>query len=286
MTSVEAIEFDCDGDGLVGILHRPETPAATGVIIVVGGPQYRVGSHRQYVLLARQLSANGFAVLRFDCRGMGDSEGRFPGFEHIGPDIRAAVDTMCRRVPVISRVVLWGLCDAASACMIHGWRDERIAGLVALNPWVRSDQTLARAYLRGYYVRRLLSRDFWIGLLSGRMQAAAAARDLRQQLAAVTSDGSGADFVADMLGGLDRIKGPVAIILSGNDLVAVEFSTVAARADWQRLLAEPRFLQHTVKAATHTFSSAAWRAEVERETLAVVTMVDRDLTAENCRRLP
>ena len=52
--------FRCAGEELVGILHP--APGATGVVIVVGGPQYRVGSHRQFLLLARRLAASGIPV--------------------------------------------------------------------------------------------------------------------------------------------------------------------------------------------------------------------------------
>src|SRR5262245_60307703 len=67
-----AVVFGCEGEELLGVLHEPAsdgatgTPASTGVIIVVGGPQYRVGSHRQFVLMARELARRGHAVLRFD----------------------------------------------------------------------------------------------------------------------------------------------------------------------------------------------------------------------------
>ena len=53
--------FACAGETLLGILAEPQTPAHTGVVVVVGGPQYRVGSHRQFVLLSRALAAAGFA---------------------------------------------------------------------------------------------------------------------------------------------------------------------------------------------------------------------------------
>ncbi len=36
--------FECQGESLVGILHQPEEAAPIGVLVVVGGPQYRVGS--------------------------------------------------------------------------------------------------------------------------------------------------------------------------------------------------------------------------------------------------
>ena len=66
----EALVFGCGGEALVGVLARPDAPAARGVLIVVGGPQYRAGSHRQFTHLARELARNGIASLRFDYRGM------------------------------------------------------------------------------------------------------------------------------------------------------------------------------------------------------------------------
>ena len=68
--------IDSGGRLLIGMLHRPESAdARRAVVVLVGGPQYRVGSHRQFVLLARELCRRGIAVLRFDFSGMGDSDG-------------------------------------------------------------------------------------------------------------------------------------------------------------------------------------------------------------------
>ena len=113
----QAIGFDCRGERLVAVLHPGADDARRGVVIVVGGPQYRVGSHRQFVMLARHLARAGVPVLRFDYRGMGDSEGSHPGFEHVGPDIEAAIDLLCARAPSVREIILWTLCDAASAAL-------------------------------------------------------------------------------------------------------------------------------------------------------------------------
>ena len=52
----QAFVFPCAGERLLGIVTMPECPRATGVLLVVGGPQYRVGSHRQFLLLSRALA--------------------------------------------------------------------------------------------------------------------------------------------------------------------------------------------------------------------------------------
>jgi hypothetical protein len=87
-----ALMFECGGETLVGVLAEPASPAMVGVLIIVGGPQYRAGSHRQFVLLSRQLAATGVAAMRFDYRGMGDSTGSPSSFDDVSEDIAAAID--------------------------------------------------------------------------------------------------------------------------------------------------------------------------------------------------
>ena len=140
----EAVVFECEGESLVGVLSLPAAPATRGVLIVVGGPQYRVGSHRQFTLLARHLAAHGIPSLRFDYRGMGDSSGAVRSFEAVDADIRRAIDIFYERVSGLESVVIWGLCDAASAALFYAHRDARVGGLVLLNPWVRTPEGMAR----------------------------------------------------------------------------------------------------------------------------------------------
>ena len=149
--------FECTADSLVGILSRVGETAPRGVLIVVGGPQYRAGSHRQFTLLARHLAHEAIPVLRFDYRGMGDSTGDIRSFEHISEDIRCAIDRFFAEVPGLRDVAIWGLCDAASAALFYACGDPRVSGLVLANPWVRTPEGEAKTYLKHYYRQRLLS---------------------------------------------------------------------------------------------------------------------------------
>ena len=238
MARTTPITFRCEGELLHGMLDRPETSADTGVLVIVGGPQYRVGSHRQFVLLARALSARGLPVLRFDYRGLGDASGAPRTFEDIGPDIRAGIDEFFRRVPTLRRVVLWGLCDAASAAMFYAGSDARVGGLVVLNPWARSEQTVARAYLRHYYLRRVFDLNAWRELLSGRKSPlrtmGSALGTVREAIGGGGNTGSAekaperAPLVDRMRQGLDAFKGPVLLVMSGDDITAAEFRGVTS----------------------------------------------------------
>ena len=123
--SERPLVFPCNNSLLYGILSLPEQTGSRGVLIVVGGPQYRVGSHRQFTLLARFLAAHGVPVLRFDCRGMGDSEGEVRTFEDFEDDLSCAIDSFFEEVSPLNDLVIWGLCDAASAALFHAHRDQR-----------------------------------------------------------------------------------------------------------------------------------------------------------------
>ena len=39
--------------------------------------------------------------------------------------------------------------------------DPRVAGMVLVNPWIRSDASYAKTQLVHYYGKRLLQREFW-----------------------------------------------------------------------------------------------------------------------------
>ena len=130
----EPAVFECEGCRLVGIVTQPASPIDIGVVIIVGGPQYRAGSHRQFTLLARYLADHHIASIRFDYRGMGDSEGQPQDFNEIGPDIQAAINTLLAWSGAIERIALWGLCDAATASASYTHKDARVEQLILLNP--------------------------------------------------------------------------------------------------------------------------------------------------------
>ena len=264
----EAMVFACGKDRLVGIVAAPEKPAPCGVLIVVGGPQYRVGSHRQFTLLARDLAEAGIASLRFDYRGMGDSTGGARTFEHAQEDIGSAIDRLMERQPALREVVIWGLCDAASASLFYAHGDKRVSGLVLLNPWVRTDEGMARAQLKHYYGARLLQRAFWQKLLTGDVAVREALSGFAGRLMQALQRNTEASPTAKPLPermeeGLRRFRGRVLLILSGNDLTAQEFKDLVARSPgWQSLLQGERVTRRELPEANHTFGRREWRDQV------------------------
>ncbi|MDL2356424.1 MAG: hydrolase 1, exosortase A system-associated [Pseudomonadota bacterium] len=254
ITVQRALRFGCHGNGLVGIVEVPERPLPRGVLVVTGGPQYRVGSHRQFTMLARTLSQRGIPVMRFDRRGMGDSEGEPRSFECIDDDIGAAIKEFFMQVPEMEEVVIWGLCDAASAAAFYACTDARVRGLVLLNPWVRTPEGAARAMLRYYYLARLGEVAFWKKVASGNLDFAASASALRQNMRLATSD-RGALLPRRVFDSLARFKGHVMVILSGDDQGAGDFARLMVRHN-------VRAKRLDIDGANHTFASEKWRTQV------------------------
>lgn len=99
---VEEVLFESlGGIQLAGTLTRPDsTGPFPGVVLVAGaGPHDRDGTfmnHRPLLVLADHLTRAGFAVLRFDERGVGESEGEFgpATARQLAGDISSAVQTL------------------------------------------------------------------------------------------------------------------------------------------------------------------------------------------------
>lgn len=285
-----AFLFPCEGDELVGIVAVPAGDCSeTGVLVIVGGPQYRVGSHRQFVLLARDLAARGHPCMRFDYRGMGDASGEARTFESVGDDIRAAIDAFVTRPRAPRRVVLWGLCDAATAASFYASGDPRVAGLVLLNPWVRTEAGEAGTYLRHYYLRRLRDPAFWKKLVGGGVAVAGALAGFAtaaRRTRGGTVEHKGQALPERVAHALVDAEKPFVVVLSGRDYVAREFERAAASGGpWDRLPAARNPVR--LFSADHTFSSAAYRnavAEMTARWLATLEPGFVSPDAQMCRR--
>ncbi len=225
--------------------------------------------------------------MRFDTRGMGDSEGEFPEFENIDDDIDTAIGAFLEATPGLERVVLWGLCDAASAILFYAHRDSRVAGAVLVNPWVRTETGLARTHLRHYYSGQLANTAFWRRLFTGRVSVGRAIRSFIDTIRAGLSGDRKSNNdrrvpVMDdlplperMAQGMRAFGGPVLLILSGEDLTAREFEDAAKSSPlWRELLSDPRVTRKDLKEADHTFSRQDWCDSVSRWTCEWVKSSD------------
>lgn len=273
------VVFDCEGSRLVGMVHRPAQPRERGLLIIVaGGPQYRGGLARIQVRLARRLAAAGVPVMRFDYRGLGDSEGQFRGFRQVEADIAAALQTFMAQVAGMREVALWGGCDASSASLINGWKFPQIKGLLLGNPWVHSEETSDKVAV-AHFRQRLRDVDFWLKLLRGGYNPLPALGTLLRTLlkpvrrifgtgAAPAAEAARDDvtlpFQARMRLGMARFRGDVLLVMSGRSLVSKEFDQLITQSPaWQQALASPsRIMRVELPDADQAYSTITSQGEV------------------------
>ncbi|MEH6648945.1 MAG: hydrolase 1, exosortase A system-associated [Motiliproteus sp.] len=281
MFNEEAVVVEIQGGQLTGIVHQGDKRVKTGVLIVVGGPQYRVGSHRQFVHLARFLAAQGVPVMRFDNTGMGDSSGQKCSFDRLDTDLSAAIDSFMSTVATLEQVVLWGLCDGASAAMMYGHQDHRVRGLVLVNPWMENSQAKAHARVSQYYVKRFINIDFWKKLIKGEARILNSLQEFfctlkgvfyPKKSASKETVASTQPYQQRMLHGLQSYSGKVLFVLSGNDLTAKEFNLqMAGDSHWAKVIeSELVSFEHNTD-ADHTFSSREFKDWVAERTATFIS---------------
>lgn len=291
MADLSAFTFPSGSEELLGLIHTPmdkggdKIPSEEtdrGVLIVVGGPQYRVGAHRQFIHMARSIASAGLPVMRFDYTGMGDSSGEFPGFENVGNDVEAAVNEMKRRCPAVKKFTVWGLCDGASVALMNASKQPGVDQLVLVNPWVWSEDNEAATITRHYYAKRLVRPDFWRNVFSGRVNILPALKSFLQtilsaaipQKSAQREPAPGAEHCDQsahapyqdlMAAALAEFGGRVLILLSGNDLVARDFEDRLRRDKrWRSAIRQSEVDVRHIEQADHTFSRSDWKKAVAK----------------------
>lgn len=266
MTTVQerALTFSCDGESLLGIAHLPERPSNIGVVFVAGAPQYRVGAHRLFVTLGRELSQSGFPVFRFDVRGLGDSSGRRVSFEEMHDDLVAALAAFKRSSPEVDKIVLLGLCDGASAILLDGVKLTGVEGVVLINTWAQMAEGRTKAMQRSYYLGRLRNWRTWPAALMGRANGARP-QDVGTTSKTASSPAVGKttevpSFIPKMLDNWLQFRGRSLVVSSQDDVTAAAFDAVVGdRVGWRKLRKQGRVSRAKIKGADHTFSSTRAR---------------------------
>ncbi len=158
-----AVRFG-EGGNLVGIVTEPEPSlfdvGRPGVVFLNSGILHRVGASRLYVQMARRMAAAGLPALRFDHSGVGDSELRRDDrsvVESAVSEVQEAMDLLHQRKGV-DRFILVGLCSGADMAYWTALEDERVAGLVQIDPFLYR----TRAFFLRHYLPRLFSARAWL----------------------------------------------------------------------------------------------------------------------------
>ena len=113
-------------------------PGAHGlaVILLNAGVLHRVGPHRLHVILARRLAQAGLTSLRLDLGGIGDSVASSDAAtfrESAVADTRTAMTGVTGALGS-ERFVIFGVCSGADNAIATAIADDRVAGIVLVDP--------------------------------------------------------------------------------------------------------------------------------------------------------
>lgn len=256
--------FDCAHEALLGTLDDAKGP--TGLLIVTGGRQTRIGPHRMMAMLARELAAQGYPVFRYDRRGVGDSTGHDAGFRRSGPDMLAAATAFRAACPQMESLWALGLCDGASALALN--HDvTAFAGLILLNPWVIEAQAGAPppAAIRAHYRQRLLTAKGLSHVLRRGFNPLAALKGVRAAFQAPDQA-----LASDVMASLGRFGGTAHILLAKRDATARAYLDVHHGKLGAPLKNTRRIALATLDSASHSFASRDNQAWLKAQVLSAL----------------
>lgn len=220
------IDFACARETLAGTLD--EAPGATGLLIVSGGNEIRIGAHRGMAMLAARLAARGIPVFRFDRRGIGDSTGENGGYASSAPDIAAAAAAFRGAAPHVTRIAGFGICDAATALALFG-AAAGVDRLILANPWVveTDDELPPTAAIRARYAERLRDPRQWLRAVKGDVDFKKFLSGLRKL--SVSENEQSTELGQRVFAALPQ---SATVVLASGDATAQAFADAAARHGW------------------------------------------------------
>ena len=246
------INFPCEGDMLAATIDEGANDC--GLLIVSGGNEIRSGAHMGMSRLAAKLAKSGTPVLRYDRRGIGDSEGVNNEYLASGSEIMAATQFFRTQTPHLKRVVAFGNCDAAAALGLFG-SNSRIDALVLANPWTldqeQQDEDLPPpSAVRSRYLERLKNPRSLIDLVTGKIDIAKLFKGLLQ-----ASKSSKPSETSDALcKALSETDKPIHILIAKRDSTAMAFVSAYESRDYQPVRNNENVSLHKIDSSSHSFA--------------------------------
>jgi pimeloyl-ACP methyl ester carboxylesterase len=161
----EEIQFENKQAGitLAGTFTFPQTRNHFPAVILISGSgaqnrNEELFNHRPFLVLADYLSRNGIAVLRYDDRGTGASQGIYhtATLEDFVSDAEAAFAYLRSRKEIDpEKTVLIGHSEGASIAFMFAGKDSTIAGIVSMAGVAVKGDTLLK--LQRYFISKAMN---------------------------------------------------------------------------------------------------------------------------------
>ena len=136
---------------LAGTLTIPQKPGKYPVVILItgSGPQDRneeILGHKPFLVISDYLTRQGYAVLRYDDRGVGKSEGDFASSTSadFATDVNSAIRYALSRSDIDSKqIFLLGHSEGGSIAPAVAAKNKKVSGIILMaGPGLRGDKLL------------------------------------------------------------------------------------------------------------------------------------------------
>jgi alpha-beta hydrolase superfamily lysophospholipase len=256
-------------------VSAPPVSRRTAVLMLNVGTNHRVGPNRLYVKMARTWAGMGYAVLRFDLAGIGDSrdaegysQSRLYSKDAIA-DVQSAM-AFLERSRQIDRFVLVGLCSGAYVAFHTALAEPRVVGEVLINtatfswkPGDPIDSATQRVYKSSHFYRRaLFDLDTWRRAARGqidlrgiakRLQVLALAKVKARLAASAFGRPRGEDGLAASFRKLSR-RGTDSLLIYGEEDQGLDSLELELGLKAAKLRALPNFRVDVIPGPDHTFT--------------------------------
>jgi len=262
------VTFENQGCKLYGVLGVPDGQPKGCVALVHGWSGCRMGPHQILVNTARMLNERGYAALRFDLRGRGESEGDTAAADLDGmiADTCEASRFLMRECNLPNAAVL-GVCSGGNVAIGAATLMPEITDLILWStlPFQTHKRTADDIKKTGSfvvdYVKKACRLSTWKKLVGGRVNFGMVKRVLFGHYAA-PQDAEGRnpkDSGRDIMAAFEQFGGRAMFVYGGADPEAA-----GARAVYEPFTSQhgidAQF--HSIDGANHSFYSDEWKRRV------------------------
>lgn len=269
--SLKHIRFMVNEEHLTGTIHLPERDMhEVGLVLLHGWAGYRIGAHQMFVKLAKAAQVCGFACLRFDFRGRGDSEGKASDttLNMMIEDACVAAELLMQEVGV-KQICFIGDCSGSEVAIGAGILTKYCTAMVLWSaPIVAGSREKTagakRKFILQQYVKKFFRPETWSKFFSGSLNWQGILKAMSRGGKGAGEEGSQADARIDWHERFVKFKGDVLFIYGSKDPTAeaglAHYETLSKKA-------QREFYSYLVQGANHAFYSVRWEDEVISQTL-------------------